>query len=99
MQALVEQEEALGRLERRLDAIEKKLDEVIKELKIRKLRDIHLRILDMLDGWVSTADLAKVLRYRQEYISRKMAELKTMELVEEMRDKRSIKYRRKTSPK
>lgn len=87
--------ENLQRIEAKLDAMDKKLNEVILELKTKKLKDIHLKILELSESWVSTSDLSKVLHYRQEYISRAMGDLRVMDLVEERRDKRNIQYRKK----
>lgn len=87
----------LKKIEAKVEEMDKKLNEVIKEIKIRKLRDIHFKILDLLkDGWVSTSELAKMLNFRQEYISRKVADLKAMDMIDERRIKRTIKYRVKS---
>ncbi|MBI5355272.1 MAG: hypothetical protein HZB68_02340 [Candidatus Aenigmarchaeota archaeon] len=88
--------ENLQRIEAKLDAMDRKLNEVILELKTKKLRDIHLKILDLAESWVSTSDLSKVLHYRQEYISRAMGDLRGMDLVEERRDKKKIQYKKKS---
>ena len=88
--------ENLQRIEAKLDAMDRKLNEVILELKTKKLRDIHLKILDLAESWVSTSDLSKILHYRQEYISRAMGDLKGMDLVEERRDKKKIQYKKKS---
>lgn len=85
----------LGKVDEKLDLLNKKLDKVIAdEIKTENLKDIHLKILNLLDGWMSTKDLSRVLGDRQEYISRKVAELKKMSLLEEKRKGRKIVYSR-----
>lgn len=86
----------LSDLNEKMDKIDRKLDRVItKGTESDDLKDVHERILDLLGNWLSTKNLAKILNYRQEYVSRKVSELKKMGLVEEKRDGKSIKYRRK----
>ncbi|RLJ01244.1 MAG: hypothetical protein DRP11_04760 [Candidatus Aenigmatarchaeota archaeon] len=89
----------LHRLDMKMDLINQKLDKVIKEeINSVEIKEIHLKLLNILDGWMSTSDLARIMNYRQEYISRKVAELRKMELVEEKRDGKSILYRRAQNP-
>lgn len=90
----------LKELNEKMVRIDKKLDRVITGgTEESDLKNIHKRILDMLDSWLSTKNLAKVLSYRQEYVSRKVSELKKMGLIEEKRDGKSIYYRRKEGVK
>lgn len=85
----------LEKVDKKLDLLNNKLDQVITdEIETENLKDIHLKILNLLDGWMSTKDLSKVLGYRQEYISRKVAELKKMNLLEEKRKGKKIVYSR-----
>lgn len=83
-------------LNKKMARVDKKLDRVITGgTEESDLKDIHKRILGLLDSWLSTKNLAKILSYRQEYVSRKVSELKKMSLIEEKRDGKSIYYRRK----
>ncbi|MFB6089124.1 MAG: hypothetical protein ABEK36_05080 [Candidatus Aenigmatarchaeota archaeon] len=85
----------LGKVDKKLDLLNRKIDKIITdEIEAENLKDIHLKILNLLDGWMSTKDLSKVLGYRQEYISRKVAELKKMNLLEERRIGKKIVYGR-----
>ena len=89
----------LHRLDMKMDLINQKLDKIIKEeINSVEIKEIHLKLLNILDSWMSTSDLARIMNYRQEYISRKVAELRKMELVEEKRDGKSILYRRVQNP-
>ncbi|MFP4117048.1 MAG: helix-turn-helix domain-containing protein [Candidatus Aenigmatarchaeota archaeon] len=93
---LEEIHEKLNSLDERMERMEDKLDKVITEdTSESDLKDVHKRILDLLGGWMSTKNLAKIMNYRQEYVSRKVSELKKMGLVEEKRDGKSILYKRK----
>lgn len=93
---LEEIHDKLNSLDKRMDRMEGKLDKVITEDTNKSdLKDIHQRILDLLGGWMTTKNLAKIMNYRQEYVSRKVSELKKMGLVEEKRDGKSILYKRK----
>ncbi|GEM_PF-2036133 len=86
----------LGSLDKKMNRIEDKLDKVITEnTKKSDLKDVHQRILNLLGSWMTTKNLAKIMNYRQEYVSRKVSELKKMGLVEEKRDGKSILYKRK----
>lgn len=83
-------------LNEKMDRIDKKLDKVITEgTEKSDLKDVHKRILDLLESWMPTKSLAKILNYRQEYVSRKVSELKKMGLVEGKREGKSIYYKRK----
>ena len=85
----------LESLDKKLDLINQKLDKVIVEkIESKDVKEIHLKILNMLDGWMNTSDLAKILNFRQEYISRRVGELKKMDLIEEKRQGKNVFYRR-----
>lgn len=89
-------EERLENIEDKMEKMEQKMDEyILNGTNEEKLKKIHRRILEMLDNWLSTKDLANILSYRQEYISRKVSDLKKMGLLEEKREGKSIRYRRK----
>ncbi len=93
---LEEIHEKLNSLDNRMERMEGKLDKVITDdTSESDLKDVHKRILDLLGSWMSTKNLAKIMNYRQEYVSRKVSELKKMGLVEEKRDGKSILYKRK----
>lgn len=86
----------LERLNEKMERIDSKLDKVITQgTEKSDLKDIHKRILSLLENWLSTKNLAKILNYRQEYVSRKVSELKNMGLVEEKREGKSIYYKKK----
>lgn len=83
-------------LNEKMERVDSKLDKVItKGTKKSDLKDIHQRILNLLGNWLSTKNLAKILNYRQEYVSRKVSELKKMGLIKEKREGKSIYYKRK----
>lgn len=85
----------LQNLNNKMERIDSKLDNVITSgTEKSDLKDVHERILGLLGNWMSTKDLAKILSYRQEYVSRKVSELKKMDLIEEKREGKSIKYKR-----
>jgi DNA-binding transcriptional ArsR family regulator len=75
-----------------LESIDQKLGTLVRE---QELKDIHRRILNLLESWMTTADISKAIGYRQEYISRKVASLKKANLVEEKRIGRKIYYKRR----
>ncbi len=86
----------LNDLDSKMDRIEDKLDKVITDdTKKSDLKDVHKRILDLLGSWLTTKNLSKIMNYRQEYVSRKVSELKKMGLVKEKREGKSILYKRK----
>lgn len=90
----------LEELNEKMERIDSKLDKVITEgTEESDLKEIHRRILNLLQNWLSTKNLAKILNYRQEYVSRKVSELKNMGLVEEKREGKSIYYKRKEGVK
>lgn len=83
-------------LNEKMDRIDSKLDKVItKGTEKSDLKDVHKRILNLLGNWLPTKTLAKILNYRQEYVSRKVSELKKMGLIKEKREGKSIYYKRK----
>lgn len=89
-------EEKLESLEDKVESIESKIDNyILNGTKEKDLKEVHKRILDLLDNWLSTKNLAKILNYRHEYISRKVSELRKMGLIEEKREGKSIFYRKK----
>lgn len=86
----------LNSLDKRMDRMEGKLDKVItKNTEESDLKDVHKRILSLLGSWMTTKNLAKIMNYRQEYVSRKVSELKKMGIIKEKRDGKSILYKRK----
>ncbi len=90
----------LNSLDKKMDRMENKLDKVITEnTEKSELKDIHQRILNLLGSWMKTKNLAKIMNYRQEYVSRKVSELKKMGVVKEKRDGKSILYKRKEGVK
>jgi DNA-binding transcriptional ArsR family regulator len=58
------------------------------------LKEVHQKILNVLQDWMNTQNLAQVLGYRQEYVSRKVAELKEMGKVDEKREGKNLFYRK-----
>lgn len=87
-------ETRLTKLEKKLQILDKKFDKFFEKKEEKNLKKIHNKILNLLDSWMSTKNLAKVLSYRQEYISRKVSELKGMNLIREKRNGKRILYRR-----
>ncbi len=86
----------LNSLDKKMNRMEDKLDKVITgNTSKSELKDVHKRILDLLGSWMTTKNLARIMNYRQEYVSRKVSELKKMSLVKEKRDGKSILYKRK----
>ena len=81
-------------LEMKLDMISKKLDELLEHKKSKEFKDIHQKILNILNDWMNTQSISEILGYRQEYISRKISELKEMGKVEEKREGKNLFYRR-----
>ena len=61
----------------------------------KETKEIHIKILNMLDSWMSARDLSRILGYRHEYISRMISELKKRGLILEKRGGKSILYMRK----
>ena len=87
-------------LNQKMERIEGKLDKVItKGTEKSDLKDVHKKIMSLLGSWMSTKDLAKVMNYRQEYVSRKVSELKNMGLVKTKREGKSILYKREDGVK
>ena len=82
-------------LEMKMDRINQKLDSLLSEKKSLEFKDVHKRILNILNEWMSTENLAKALGYSQEYVSRKISELKEMGKIEEKRSGKNLYYRRK----
>ncbi len=97
---LEEIHEKLDSLDKKMNSMENKLDKVITENTDESdLKDIHKRIINLLGNWMTTKNLAKIMNYRQEYISRKVSELKKMGIITEKRDGKSILYKRKDGVK
>lgn len=92
-------ERRLVRLEKKIQVLDEKLEKAFDREEKRKLKKIHRKILSMLDSWMSTKNLAKILSYRQEYISRKVSELKKMHLIREKRNGKRILYKRNENKK
>lgn len=83
----------LKRMENKLNLLDQKISMLSKE-DVTGLKEIHLRIMDMLDSWLSSDELSKIIGYRQEYVSRKLNELKKKGLILEKRTGKKIKYKR-----
>lgn len=97
---LEEMHSLLEELNQKMDRIDGKLDKVItKGTEKSDLKDVHERILNLLGSWMSTKNLAKIMNYRQEYVSRKISELKKMDLIKQKREGKSIYYKRKEGVK
>lgn len=82
-------------LEMKIDKINKKLDELLKKRENLQMKDVHKRILNLLTDWMSTERLSDALGYSQEYVSRKISELKEMDKIEEKRSGKNLYYQRK----
>ncbi|MFP4045818.1 MAG: hypothetical protein ACLFS3_02050 [Candidatus Aenigmatarchaeota archaeon] len=88
--------ERINELDSKLDRIDSKLNKILTGYTDKSdLKEIHMKIIDLLGSWLTTKNLAKIMNYRHEYISRKVSELKKMGLIEEKRDGKSIQYKRK----
>jgi DNA-binding transcriptional ArsR family regulator len=85
---------SLERVVQLLERIDEKLGRLVEEHELGKLRKSTQRILNLLDNWTTTHDLARILGYRQEYVSRQVAALKRAKLVIEQRQGRRIFYKR-----
>lgn len=83
----------LKRIEEKLDLLNQKISMLSRE-EIGGLKEIHLKILNMLDTWMGSDEISKIVGYRQEYVSRKINELRKKGLVLEKRTGKKIKYRR-----
>ena len=81
---------------KRLDVLEAKLDMVMQKLGIEapKEEGVHARLLDALVEWRSTRDLAAMMGYRQEYVSRCVAELKRTGRIESKKQGKTVFYRK-----
>jgi len=80
-------------IEMRIDMINRKLDKLLEEKTSKELKDVHKRILSLLNTWMSTESLAKALGYSHEYVSRKVADLKLMGKIQERRNGKNIYYK------
>ena len=81
-------------LEMKMDMINRKLDELIQKRVPGEFKDVHMKILEMLGEWMSTQNISSKLGYSQEYVSRKVAELKEMEKIVEKREGKNLFYRK-----
>lgn len=81
-------------LEMKMDVINKKLDELLQQKVAKDLKDVHQKILNVLNSWMNTQSISQVLGYRQEYVSRKVAELKEMGKIDEKREGKNLFYRK-----
>ena len=82
-------------LEMKIDLINGKIDKLLERKKQLEVKDVHKRILNLMDTWVNTESLSKVLGYSHEYVSRMVSELKEMGKIEEKRTGKNLFYRRK----
>lgn len=81
-------------IEMKMDLINRKLDELLQQKHVSDFREIHQKILEVLGEWKNTQSISQVLGYRQEYVSRKVAELKEMGKIDEKREGKNLFYRR-----
>ncbi|UCG95787.1 MAG: hypothetical protein JSV92_01920 [archaeon] len=81
-------------LEMKMDLVNRKLDELLHQRKTKELKEVHQKIINVLHEWMNTQTLAQVLGYRQEYVSRKVAELKEMGKIDEKREGKNLFYRK-----
>ena len=86
-------QKSLRIIEMRMDMINRKLDKLIEEKRSIELKDAHRRILNLLNTWMSTENLARALGYSQEYTSRKVSDLKSMGKIQERREGKNIYYK------
>ena len=86
-------------LSRRIDTLEGKFNVLMERMESfidanrAEMGIVHQKMLGEMAEWRSTAEMADKLGYRQEYMSRKVAELKTNRLVVEKRSGKKIFYR------
>lgn len=82
-------------IEVKIDKINEKLNKLLERKRSLEMKDVHRRILNLLDEWISTESIAKALGYSHEYTSRKVSELKEMDKIEEKRSGKYLYYRKK----
>ncbi len=82
-------------LDMKVDKINEKLNKLLEKKEKLEMKDVHKRILRLLDNWMSTENIAKALGYSQEYVSRKISDLKRMDKIEEKRSGKNLYYRKK----
>ena len=83
-------------IEMKMDIVNKKLDEILQQKSSAEFKEVHQKILGLLNEWMNTQTISKALGYRQEYVSRKVSELREMGKLEEKRDGKNLFYRRAT---
>ena len=81
-------------LEMKMDIINKKLDELLQQKGAKEFKQVHERILGVLGDWMNTQSVSEALGYRQEYVSRKVSELKGMGKIDEKRNGKKLFYKR-----
>lgn len=81
-------------IEMKMDMINSKLDELLQQKRVSDFKEIHQKIIEVLNDWTNTQSISQALGYRQEYVSRKVAELKEMGKIEEKREGKNLFYRR-----
>ena len=81
-------------LEMKMDLINRKLDELLQQKQSKEFKDVHHKILNILNNWMNTQTISQSLGYRQEYVSRKVAELKEMGKIDEKREGKNLFYRK-----
>jgi len=81
-------------LEMKMDIINNKLDELLQQKGTKEFKQVHERILGVLDDWMNTQSVSEALGYRQEYVSRKVSELKGMGKIDEKRNGKKLFYKR-----
>ncbi|MCK4634955.1 MAG: hypothetical protein KAT37_03715, partial [Candidatus Aenigmarchaeota archaeon] len=78
----------------KMDLINRKLDELLQQKQSKEFKDVHHKILNILNNWMNTQTISQSLGYRQEYVSRKVAELKEMGKIDEKREGKNLFYRK-----
>ncbi len=81
-------------IEMKMDLINSKRDELLQQKQVSDFKEIHQKIIEVLSDWTNTQSISQALGYRQEYISRKVAELKEMGKIDEKREGKNLFYRR-----
>lgn len=81
-------------IEMKMDMINSKLDELLQQKRVSDFKEIHQKIIEIIGDWTSTQSISQALGYRQEYISRKVTELKEMGKIDEKREGKNLFYKR-----
>ncbi len=81
-------------IEMKMDLVNKKLDELLQQKRSKEFKEVHKKILGILNQWMNTQKISEILGYRQEYVSRKISELREMGKIEEKREGKGLFYRK-----